>query len=476
MKLNNHTSLSNSIILYGVGAFLMRGIGFFLIPVLTRTLTVEEYGLLALINLIVSLITPICLCGVSTAAMRFFIDVENEEEVSELYGTSITLLLVVPVIVVSVLYPVFLLLSEYLLGGYSLQILYLALLICVFAPMIQLIAGYFRVRKQPVRYIIYHVLFFLIQAALSVWLLVVLNMGLMGQVIAITLANFFFFLIALVIFRLDFNLRFDRQTAFRLLEYGIPLLPFFVFLWLCANSGRFVLESVSTLTQVGLLSLALQFSGLIRIVANAFEQALFPAFMDRAKSSNASQSISKLLLVYSAFFGLIAIWGANLTQLVIPFVSAEEYHDSVSLIPLSCLVVWITVLNFPIIWSFNFLKKSTLLSLTHLVGFTVIASGLYYFVYLEGMGAIGVLLATLASQLATLFIGFFVAQRGLNLILSYKDLSLTITMVMLSFLLLEYIAVDSVFRHIGLTLLSLILVSTAGLLAVTRGAFQSIKV
>ena len=66
------SQLSKELFIYGLGGILNRGIGFLLIPLYTSYLTVEEYGMLAILGVILQLVGLVSLMGVGTAAMRFY--------------------------------------------------------------------------------------------------------------------------------------------------------------------------------------------------------------------------------------------------------------------------------------------------------------------------------------------------------------------------------------------------------------------
>ena len=85
--------------IYTFGAVLTKTLGFFLIPIYTRYLSVEDYGALSLINLMIKLFSFVMLMGVSIACMRLYFSKDlQEHEQSRLYGNGIIALLIGPVL------------------------------------------------------------------------------------------------------------------------------------------------------------------------------------------------------------------------------------------------------------------------------------------------------------------------------------------------------------------------------------------
>jgi len=79
---------------YGAGAILTKAFSFILIPLYTRYFTVEEYGILALLNIMLQLVSFVFLLGVSTAAMRFYFNPDADELYRrQLYGNALLLLI-----------------------------------------------------------------------------------------------------------------------------------------------------------------------------------------------------------------------------------------------------------------------------------------------------------------------------------------------------------------------------------------------
>ncbi len=65
---------------YGISSSLNRAAGFFLIPVYTRYLEPEEYGILALCQAMISLLTILFEMGMNSALLRYFFEYDREKD------------------------------------------------------------------------------------------------------------------------------------------------------------------------------------------------------------------------------------------------------------------------------------------------------------------------------------------------------------------------------------------------------------
>jgi len=83
----------------------------------------------------------------------------------------------------------------------------------------------------------------------------------------------FFWGIALAIVGRYAKFSFSKELAGKLFLFGLPLIPFFIFLWINEASGRFMLERYASLRDLGIFALALQFSNMLGFLGSALENS-----------------------------------------------------------------------------------------------------------------------------------------------------------------------------------------------------------
>ena len=82
----------------------IKGIGFLLIPIYTRYLTPQDYGIVALVTSVTAFLSIFYLLGLPAAIRRFyFTDPTNESYVKRLWGTNITFIIIISFIATFVL-------------------------------------------------------------------------------------------------------------------------------------------------------------------------------------------------------------------------------------------------------------------------------------------------------------------------------------------------------------------------------------
>jgi O-antigen/teichoic acid export membrane protein len=87
MRGRRGVQLVKDVVVYAAGLVLRRGLSIVTLPVLARTLTQADFGIVALLGTVRDLLTVVLELGVPNAAARFFYDCGSAEERRRLFGT-----------------------------------------------------------------------------------------------------------------------------------------------------------------------------------------------------------------------------------------------------------------------------------------------------------------------------------------------------------------------------------------------------
>jgi len=357
-------TVAKDAIIYGLGSVLNRAIGFLLIPLYTSHLEIAEYGMLGILGTILQLLSFLGLLGVSSAALRFYYDVGSTSESQQnLYAVATTLLIIWPILlffsisILSFVYPYN--------TAWGIPVWPVLLLICgaaAVAPLVSLVNGLLRAQRKPVAFVIFNLSFFTIQAATIVFFVANEKLGIHGQVLGQAVAHSIAFVAALFILRSYSKFKFDLSIVKKLFAFGIPLVPFFVFLWLNTSLGRFVIQDSLNLEKVGIFFLASQFGGILSLIGVSLNNALTPHFYSEANKPGSNQVLGRFVaqyLVAFAFFGLVLFVS---TPVLLRFWVSGVYLDSISYIGPMLIANLLYVYTFPIHWCLTYAKKTWTLS------------------------------------------------------------------------------------------------------------------
>lgn len=328
VKIKGSTLLAGSA-MYLVSNILNAIIPFALLPILTRYLSPEEYGEVAMFQTLLGALIAFIGLSVAGAAGRKFYDGNlGKDDLAEFIGACLQILLITSFISLTVLAAFSDQLSEWL--GLDTKWILLAVLVTAANVIIQLRLGQWQVRKQAVKYGVLQISRSLLDFVLSLGLVVLLLKGAEGRISAQIGAAAIFALAALWLLKRGNLLRFLSWRPDYLreaLRFGVPLIPHVGGAFLLISVDRFVINSELGLAQTGIYMVAVQFAAALALVFDAINKAYVPWLFERLKRDQEHEKLQIVRYTYG-WYALI-LCGAVLAFVVGPwlvtFVAGEEY-------------------------------------------------------------------------------------------------------------------------------------------------------
>lgn len=293
---------------YLVATLINASIPFLLLPVLTRYLTPEEYGMVAVFQVWCSLLAVVCGLNTYGAATRKHYDYdEPDKQMGDYISACVAILLVSSLVITIFLLPSLGMLSESL--GLSPEWILAGIVFAAGNFMVQLRLRQWQVRKKPVKYGQFQISQSAINAGVSLFLVVVLTMGVHGRLIGITSAMILFGCIgALLLWRdklLVFSWRPDLMRD--ALAFSLPLLPHFIGSFLLLTVDRAVISSMLGLEAAGHYMVAVQLALALNLLLQSIHKAYVPWLFERIKRDIPEEKRQIIKGSYVYFVGLMAI-------------------------------------------------------------------------------------------------------------------------------------------------------------------------
>jgi O-antigen/teichoic acid export membrane protein len=237
-----------------------------LLPILTKILTIQEYGIWSLILVTASFVPMVVLLGLPNSMVRFLAPVKNKDEIREGYY-SIALV----VLGVGFVSSLFLLAFEHWIAA---DLLSNNRTVALLLPLITFVAAYnfvpqtyFRTFQQAKRYSLVAFL----QAASYVILVgafVVVGLGLAGAVFGYLINLLLIALLSTYYVLRDIGVIVPRFTELKAyLKYGLPLVPSSVSSWALGVSDRYIITFFLSVAWVGYYSPGYQLGWIISLLA-----------------------------------------------------------------------------------------------------------------------------------------------------------------------------------------------------------------
>lgn len=310
-------------------SFLQKGISFITVPIFTRMMSIEEYGIYTLYvswYQILIIITSLYLFnGVYDNAMSKF-EGDRDKFTSSIQGLSITVTLIV-----FFLYLISNKAWESLLGLPNVYI------VLMFMEMLVAPAAYFwsarqRFEYQYKRLVVITVMKSLVNPLLGLILVSLFSDKALGRVISIVIVELVFDLTLMIYQFVKGKVFFDKIYWKYGITLAIPLIPHYLAGIILNQGDRVMIDRLVGKSAVAMYGVAYSIGMLVQIFVNAINSAITPwiyASMKEKKISEIHNKLNPILVLVAVLIcGLITVS----PELVMVF-GTEKYVDAVFVIP-----------------------------------------------------------------------------------------------------------------------------------------------
>jgi O-antigen/teichoic acid export membrane protein len=331
--------LAGQSFIYTVGGALTSSLSFLLVPLYTRVLTPEDYGILGVVRPINTFLALLLSLGLQAALMRFYYDYQHEPEKLRAYIGTIGGFLLGGGVVFSVFLTA---IGPWLFGFVVPETPFnpfiLLAIWTAFAALAQIIpTTLFRARQQPGRFVMFTVANFALTTALIILFVVPLGQGALGSLKGQFLATLLMMIPAVLVAVRSSSVKLSKQYLVQSLAFSLPLVPHLLGNWVLNLSDRIVLDNLVTKEQVGLYTLAYQFGIVLNVVAVALNSAWVPFFYEHAKEREHDQMIGLFTTYQVLLMTALALPLALLSREIIEIMAVPAYWPAYHLVPLIVL-------------------------------------------------------------------------------------------------------------------------------------------
>ena len=399
-----------SSVIYLGSSILNKAIPFLLLPILTKYLSPEEYGVLSIFQLMISFFIAFVGMAIHTNVSKNFFKY-TKKQTSLMIGNILIILLLTTLLYFLITLGI-LFFYEEIFSVPSNWVAIIPILSLMF--MINTInLTILRNQDKAVLFGIYEIANTAVNMCVTISLLLIYHYGWYSQAIGITIAYTLFFIISL--FHLRKNgfiiLKYDRAEAKKILKLSIPLIPHAVGGIIITLSDRFFIEKMVGLEMVGIYSVGYMFGMVVILFTDAFLKAWSPWFY---KFLSNTDNINKIKIVKYSYLYILATFTiafviSIFAKLIIPYVLDARYVGAeiyVFWIAIGYAVQGVYKIFFPYLVH---ISKTSFLAVS-----TVIAAGvnllLNYFLIRE-FGTIGAAYSTVLSFIVSASLVFWYQNK-----------------------------------------------------------------
>lgn len=393
-------------IIYGIAIVFERAISFFTLPILTKELPVELYGVWSQIIVTMGLLIPIVLLGFQTAIVNFFAGNEadsNEKRNIFIVMSCIVIINLFAIVACTNLFSP--LISRFIFGdpvfaGYVPIFGYLLSTEALF----ELLVGYLRSGQKIKLLAVYYVIKSILRIGVLALGLMIFDLSLYAVLTSLILLHIIFIVViyvkdVLARSNLDFNMAYWRSRSRELLIFGLPLVPLSILSWGNNFVDRYLILNFLNIKQVAIYAVAYSIAAIVALFYSILGFTLYPKI---AQLWNEGQKIQVAALLqkgvgYYLFFLIPSI--ATLTIMnksIIDIFSTTEYSSSYMVIFFLSAGIGLFGL-YQIYFYVTLLASRTVLNLL-VMTVSVLANVMFNYVLIPRVGIIGAALATALSN------------------------------------------------------------------------------
>ncbi|AKB23625.1 Polysaccharide biosynthesis protein [Methanosarcina sp. MTP4] len=395
--------------------------GFFLLPVITKTLGSYDYGIWAQINITVSLLSPLALMGLSMGVVRFLSSEKDIEKIREGFFSVIFFVAFTGLLISIVVF----LLSDFLAASIFKDIstsgfIKVGAFLILLSAIDQISIFYFRVSRQTETFA-FLTLFQTLGQLILILSFLLMGFGLFGVISAVLIVQGLLFIISTykIVSQIGFGIPKFNQIG-EYLKYSAPLTPNSLIRWITDSSDRYMVSYFLGLSQVGIYSASYAIGSLIQLFITPIQFILFPELsrlFDEGKSDEVKVYLGNsmkyfLLIAIPAVFGLSA-----LAKPMLEILTTQEFISGSIVIPFIALSGLLSGI-FQIVINITHLVKKTKFNL-YIHIFAALLNIVFNFLLIPSIGIVGAAIATLISYTLMVIVCILVSFKHIEFNLNF---------------------------------------------------------
>ena len=325
--------MTNSAI-YALGDIFVRFSGLLLIPLYTRYLTPEDYGVLSTANTLTAILGVVMMLSLLSAFTRFYFDYESYEERQRLLSS----------LVYTIFFWASLLAAALWFGGewffgYVTDIPFypvigLSIGIALAGLLPQILLTVFQTQEQAKNYALWTIASFFITVSFVIYHVVFLKEGAQGSLAGTFIGALIMSIAALWMlgkkwFVFSFNLKLVKSS----LSYSLPLVPHLLLIWVMMGSDIFILQYFRPMDEVGIYSLGYTLGFSFFVVTGAFSRAWAPIFYRHAEDLKQYEQLSQIITTMLMLMLLFVSVSMLFLDEAVALITVEAFYDIRLIIP-----------------------------------------------------------------------------------------------------------------------------------------------
>ncbi|MBI5677990.1 MAG: oligosaccharide flippase family protein, partial [Planctomycetes bacterium] len=287
--------------IYGASRFLSQGISLFLVPLYTRVLLPEDYGVIDMIAVFAAIINLTVALEISQGVARYLSEVRSEADRIAYASSGLWFTLgTFGIFAFCALYfsdSLTLLLLDSLQWQKVIQV---AVISIVLNGLFSLLQSLLRWQLRPKSYVISNIVFTLVTTGVASFLVIVMKEGVVGVFYGQIAGAVAGAAISWMFTRKYLKLFFVWDKCKEMLAFSLPLVPSGIGVFVANYIDRIAIKNLMTMNDVGLYGIGFRLAAVTNLLMVGFNGALTPLIYSNYKKASTPGDLSRIFKYFLA--------------------------------------------------------------------------------------------------------------------------------------------------------------------------------
>ncbi len=398
---------------YSLGNISVKLVGFILLPLYTTKLTTDQYGILAILETTLSILSPLFLLNIGNAIVRFFGDKKYQEYRGEILFNAFIFSVFTGILLNIAFQPFSSFFSEKFFHTRDFAIYFRFLFLNIALQNIAFVVrNYYNAKQLSFKFSMFNFLRFIIVLLLTIYFIVKLNWGIKGIMLAQTLSFIITILVFLPGFFSETKLSINFSLLKHMLAYSAPLAFSSISTMIFATGDRYIIKFLMNDAAVGIYSLAVKFATVIDFfILQNFQLSYLPYSFASYSKEEYPYRHSKMttylvfIMVISALF--ISLFALEVIEIFSPY--NKNYWAAAAFVPFLAFLRPLYALRFMFGIAMHIRKKTSLIPIIVIVA--AVLNIALNFLFIPILGINGAILASFISAVVMTLSYLFFSVR-----------------------------------------------------------------
>lgn len=433
---------------YIKGAILINFLSFITLPIYTRYLTPEDFGIIALSFIFGQITASIFSFGLSNATTRFFFEYKEKNQLDNFKSLNTTNLIFQVVVFILIGLLIFLFSKNFSILIFKdenlKKIIFLSYVYGVLNRIYNYFLNIFIFTENPKKYLKYNITNSIFIHIISIILILLFSFSFEARIYAPIVVYCLFIPMLLKSTNFFFYRKFKFSYLKKSLKFSYPQVPDNIIGLTNEGADKYLLGYLKSVSVLGLYDLSNKFANTTKIIFDSAIKTWTPFFLKNSEK-NGQESKNNIVNMYNyivSFFAIGSLLIIFFSEELIKLLTNEQFYEIIIYVPLIGGYIFI-------IHSINIISKAQLIASKKLKYYvyastiSLITNLILNILLIPKFGIYGAIFATGLSGLISSLTLFYYGQKNYYLKLNFKFIILINIIYFFSiFIILNLISVE----------------------------------